>query len=65
MSQENVELVRRMFWAFDNDADEWQNMLSPELVWFPVEDNHTPSYGIVKRHADQGSMARRLGRHSF
>jgi len=46
VSQENVELVRRLFWAFDNDADVWLSMLSPDLVWFPWETNHTPSYGI-------------------
>jgi hypothetical protein len=47
MSQENLELVRRLFWAFDHDADAWKSMLSPELEWFPFENNHTPSYGIA------------------
>jgi ketosteroid isomerase-like protein len=47
MSQENVDLVRRMFWAFDHDSDAWQSMLSPALEWFPFENNHTPSYGIA------------------
>jgi ketosteroid isomerase-like protein len=47
MSQENAELVRRLFWAFDHDADAWKGMLAPELEWFPFENNHTPSYGIA------------------
>jgi ketosteroid isomerase-like protein len=46
MSQENLALVRRLFWAFDHDADAWQRMLSPDLEWFPFESDHTPSYGI-------------------
>ena len=47
MSQENVDLVRRLFWAFDHDSDVWKGMLSPALEWFPFEENHTPSYGIA------------------
>ena len=46
MSQENVELVRKLLWAFENDADAFESMLTPESVWFPFEDNHTPTYGI-------------------
>ena len=46
MSQENVKVVRRLLWAFNNDADAWEGMLSPELVWFPFETNHTPSHGV-------------------
>ena len=46
MSEDNLELVRRLLWAFDNDGNAWRQMLSPELVWFPFETNHTPSYGI-------------------
>jgi hypothetical protein len=41
MSQENVELVRRMFWAFDNDVDAWLSMLSPEP--------RRPAVGCVRR----------------
>jgi ketosteroid isomerase-like protein len=46
MSQENVEVVRRLLWAFENDADAFESMLTPESVWFPFEDNHTPTYGV-------------------
>jgi ketosteroid isomerase-like protein len=42
----NVEAVRKAIWAFENDADEFKSMQSPEGVWFPFEDNHSPSYGI-------------------
>ena len=46
MSQENVELVRRLLWAFENDAESFKSMVAAEHVWFPFEDNHSPNYGI-------------------
>jgi ketosteroid isomerase-like protein len=46
MSRENVETVRRLLWAFENDPDVFASMFTPESVWFPIEDNHTPTYGI-------------------
>ena len=38
--------MSRLLWAFENDADAFQSMLTPEMVWFPIEDNHTPAYGV-------------------
>ena len=46
MSAENVEVVQRWIWAFENDADAFRDILHPDIVWFPFEDNHTPSHGI-------------------
>jgi ketosteroid isomerase-like protein len=46
MSDESIEVVRRAIWAFENDADAFKTMQSPDSVWFPFEDNHSPSYGI-------------------
>jgi ketosteroid isomerase-like protein len=46
MAQENVGVVRRAMWAFENDADAFAAITHPEVEWFPYEDNHTPSYGI-------------------
>jgi ketosteroid isomerase-like protein len=46
MAQENVEVVRQMLWAFENDADAFESLLSPDGVWFPFEDNHSPTHGI-------------------
>jgi ketosteroid isomerase-like protein len=46
MSRENVELVRRWFWAFGDDIDAFRDTLHPEIEWRPFEDNHTPSYGV-------------------
>jgi ketosteroid isomerase-like protein len=46
MSQENVEIMRRWVWAFDNDTDTFRALLHPEIEWMPFEDNNTPSYGV-------------------
>jgi ketosteroid isomerase-like protein len=50
MSQENVEVrseaVRRWFWAFENDTDIFRSSLHPEIEWFPIEEDHTPTYGV-------------------
>jgi ketosteroid isomerase-like protein len=46
VDSENVEVVRKAIWAFENDADVFESMQSSEGVWFPFEDNHSPSYGI-------------------
>jgi ketosteroid isomerase-like protein len=46
MSEEDVEVVRRWLWAFEHDADVFRDMLHPDVVWFQIEDDRTPSYGI-------------------
>ena len=46
MSQENVDVVRRWLWAFENDADAFLNTIDPEIEWFPFEESHTRSYGV-------------------
>jgi ketosteroid isomerase-like protein len=46
VSQENVEIVRRYIWAFENDLDTFRDLTHPEIEWAPVEENHTPSHGI-------------------
>jgi hypothetical protein len=47
MSQENVEIVRRWLWAFENDEDVFREVTHPEIEWAPFEDNHTVSYGLA------------------
>ena len=46
MSQENVEVVRQAFEAFQDDEETWLQFLDPDLVWYPIEDAHTPARGI-------------------
>jgi ketosteroid isomerase-like protein len=50
MSQENVgirnEAVRRFLAAFDGDDDSFRDTLHPEIEWYPIEENRTPTRGI-------------------
>jgi ketosteroid isomerase-like protein len=50
MSEENIELlneaVRRFFAAFDGDDDAFRAVLHPEIEWYPIEENRTPTRGI-------------------
>jgi ketosteroid isomerase-like protein len=50
MSQENVEVrnavVRRLFWAFENDTAAFREALHPEIEWFPIDENRARLYGI-------------------
>jgi ketosteroid isomerase-like protein len=46
MSRENVEIVRRFVWAFENDRDVFRDLLHPEVEWFPFEEDRTRLYGI-------------------
>src|SRR5919201_4444997 len=47
MSPENAEeLARKSISSFENDPDGFRDTLHPDIVWFPFEDNHTPSHGI-------------------
>ena len=50
MSQENVEVVRRSVEAFGGDDEEaFLQTLDPDLVWYPIEDGHTPGAGSTGR----------------
>jgi ketosteroid isomerase-like protein len=50
MSQENVkmrnEAVRRFVAAFEDDDDAFRAALHPEIEWYPIEENRTPTRGI-------------------
>jgi ketosteroid isomerase-like protein len=50
MSQEDVEVrneaVRRFAAAFESDSDAFRDTLHPEIEWFPIEENRTPTRGI-------------------
>jgi ketosteroid isomerase-like protein len=50
MSEENVEVrnevVRRFLSAFENDSDAFRATLHPEIEWYPIEENRTPTRGV-------------------
>ena len=50
MSQENVrvknDVIRRWFWAFENDTSAFEAVLHPEIEWFPLDENYGRLHGI-------------------
>jgi hypothetical protein len=50
MSEENVEVrneaVRRLLAAFEGEDDAFRAALHPEIEWYPIEENRTPTRGI-------------------
>lgn len=50
MSKENVEIrneaVKRFLAAFEGDDDAFRAALHPEIEWYPIEENRTPTRGI-------------------
>ena len=50
MSQENVdvrnEAVRRFISAFEGDDEAFRETLHPEIEWYPIEENRTPTRGV-------------------
>jgi ketosteroid isomerase-like protein len=50
MSQENLrvknDVIRRWFWAFENDTAAFRATLHPEIEWFPIDENRGRLHGI-------------------
>ena len=50
MSQANVSVensvIRRWFWAFENDTSAFEAVLHPEIEWFPLDENYGRLHGI-------------------
>jgi ketosteroid isomerase-like protein len=50
MSQENMEIrnraVRQFLTCFETDTDSFRECLHPDIEWFPIEENRTPTRGV-------------------
>jgi ketosteroid isomerase-like protein len=46
VSRENVEIVRRWLWAFENDTVAFCELAHPDIEWAPYEENHTIFHGL-------------------
>ena len=50
MSQKNAEVrneaVRRFISAFEGDDEAFRETLHPEIEWYPIEENRTPTRGV-------------------
>jgi len=65
MSQENVEIVRRFLWAFENDMDAFRDILHPEIEWFPIEENQGRLYGVEAAMRNRNEWLDTWDEHRF
>jgi ketosteroid isomerase-like protein len=63
MSQENIELVRRFVWAFENDSEAWRERLHPEIEWYPFEEDHSRVSGISSAMQTRNQWLDTWGEH--
>src|SRR5213080_1259478 len=65
MSRENVELLRRWLWAFENDTAAFRGLLHPEIEWFPFEENRTPVHGVADAVRNRNEWLATWDEHRF
>jgi ketosteroid isomerase-like protein len=50
ISEQDVEIrnevVRRFFSEFEGDDEAFRETLHPEIEWYPIEENRTPTFGV-------------------
>jgi hypothetical protein len=62
---ENLDLVRRWVWAFENDADVFRNALHPDIEWFPIEENQRRLYGVEAAMRNRNEWLDTWDEHGF
>jgi ketosteroid isomerase-like protein len=65
VSQENVEVVRRWLWAFENDADVFRSALHPDIEWFPIEENQRRLHGVEAAMRNRNEWLDTWDEHGF
>jgi len=69
MSQENVrvknDVIRRWFWAFENDTAAFRAALHPEIEWFPIDENRRRLYGIEAALRNRNEWLETWEEHRF
>jgi ketosteroid isomerase-like protein len=67
MSQENVRVenpvIRRWFWAFENDASAFEAVLHPEIEWFPIDENYERLQGTEAALQNRNEWLEAWGEH--
>jgi ketosteroid isomerase-like protein len=69
MSPENLrvknEVIRRWFWAFENDTAAFRDSLHPEIEWFPIDENRGRLYGIEAALRNRNEWLDTWNEHRF
>jgi ketosteroid isomerase-like protein len=69
MSHENLrvenEVIRRWFWAFENDVSTFRATLHPEIEWFPLDENHSRLHGVEAAVRNRDEWLETWDEHRF
>ena len=67
MSQENVSVgnpvIRRWFWAFENDVSAFEAVVHPDIEWFPMDENFGRLQGIEAALRNRAEWLDAWGEH--
>lgn len=58
-------VVRRLFESFETDAEAFRDTLDDEIVWYPIEANRSPQYGIDAAMQDRQDWVDTWDEHEF
>src|SRR4051812_35733801 len=69
MAQERVDVrnkaVRQFLATFEGDADVFRDCLHPDIEWFPIEENRTPTRGLEAAMWNRNQWLDTWDEHSF
>jgi ketosteroid isomerase-like protein len=59
------DVIRRCFWAFENDTAAFAATLHPEIEWFPMDENRRRLYGIEAALRNRNEWLETWDEHRF
>jgi ketosteroid isomerase-like protein len=69
MSQDNVRVenpvIRRWFWAFENDPAAFETVLHPDIEWFPIDENYGRLHGVEAALRNRNEWLDAWAEHRF
>jgi ketosteroid isomerase-like protein len=58
-------VIRRWFWAFENDTAAFEAVLHPDIEWFPIDENYGRLRGIEAAVRNRNEWLDAWGEHCF
>ena len=58
-------VIRRWFWAFENDTSSFEAVLHPDIEWFPIDENYGRLHGIEAAVRNRNEWLAAWGEHRF
>lgn len=58
-------MVRRFFSEFEGDDEAFRETLHPEIEWYPIEENRTPTFGVHAAMWNRNAWLEAWDEHTF